>query len=66
MDVGISTRYGFKYVGYGGHVYCLNCCEDGIACGDIDWYSYCSSCVHLDAICCVDGWWYGYCVDGVS
>ena len=55
MDVGISTRYGFKYVGYGGHVDCLNCCEDGIACGDIDWYSYCSSCVYVDAICCVDG-----------
>ena len=50
MDVGVSTRYGFKYVGYGGHVYCLNCCEDGIACCDIDWYSYCSSCVQLPFI----------------
>ena len=66
MDVGISTRYGFIYVGYGGHVYWLWCCEDGTACGDIDWYSYCSSCVYVDAICCVDGWWYEYCVGGVS
>ena len=50
MDVGISTRYEFIYVGYGGHVYWLWCCEDGIACGDIDWYSYCSSCVQLPFI----------------